>query len=208
MREGDDNRRSFELQLANFQSIGKTQKNLLIVLISYLGLVWVYPSSPGGEVNIQILGVGLRPAGFWPVTPAVLTVLSLGLIGAINALAPVWAGLRKTSETLKLPLEFYDFDTQKNLLDYLTFLTLHPEKRLETRDPKRRFSLGHFLYPLVLLGALYTTYYSLRRLPKTCFYEAYVITCLFVQAAFSVRIFWRAICRFLHFEEKPLASDI
>jgi hypothetical protein len=197
MSENDDNKRLFELQLANFQSIGKTQKNLLIVLMSYLGLVWVYASSPGGEVSIQILGVSLRAAGFWPVTPVVLTVLSLGLVGAMNALAPVWAGLRRTSETLKLPVGFYDFDTQKNLLDFFTFLTLHPEKRLETRDPNRQFGLGHFLYPSVLAGTLYTTYYSLRRLPETCFYEPYVVTCILVQAAFSARIYWRAVCRFL-----------
>jgi hypothetical protein len=196
MSEINDNDRLFQLQLANFLSIGKTQKNLLIVLMSYLGLVWVYAFRPGGEVSIQILGVSLRAEGFWPVTPAILTILSLSLVGAINALAPTFAGLRKTSKALNLPLEFYDFDTQKNLLDYLTFLTLHPEKRLETRNPKRRFSFGHFLYPSVLVSALYTTYYSLRQLPSTYRCEAYVITCMLVQIVFSIRIFWRAICRF------------
>jgi hypothetical protein len=197
MSEAEDNKRLFDLQLANFLSIGKTQKNLLLVLMSYLGLVWVYAFRASGDVSIQILGVSLHAEGFWPVTPAVLTVLSLAVVGAINAAAPTWAGLQKTSKMLKLPLEFYDFDTQKNVLDYFTFLTPHPEKRLETRNPKRRFSFGHFLYPSVLAGTLYTTYYSLRQLPTTHGYKTYVIGCMFVQAVFSFRIFWRAVCRFL-----------
>src|SRR5579864_2840194 len=125
----DSDRLLFDLQLANFLAIGKTQKNLLIVLMSYLGLIWVYAFRTSGELSIQLLGVSLRAQGFWPVAPAALTVLSLAFVGAINAAAPAWTALQKTSKALKLHLEFYDFDVQKNLLDYLTFLTLHPEKR-------------------------------------------------------------------------------
>ncbi len=204
MSESENNKCSFDIQLANFQSVSRTQKNLLIVLMSYLGLVWVYASSPTGELSIQILGVSLRAAGFWPVTPTVLTVLSLGLVGAINALEPVWAGLRSTAATLELPLDFYDFDIQKNLLDYFTFLTLHLERRLETRDPKRRFALGHFLYPSTLLGALYTTFYSLHQMPRTRLHEVYVVVCMLAQIAFSARIYWRAIRRFLRIREETI----
>ena len=207
MTDSDDSRRCFELLVANFQSISKTQKSFLVILMSYLGLVWAYAFSPGGEVSIQILGVSLRAAGFWPITPSVLTILSLGFVGSINALAPVWAKLKKTA--IGSSLDFYDLDTQKNILDYLTFLTIHPEKRLEDRDPrdpKRRFDFRHFLYPLVLLGALYTTYHSRHQLPLTYFYRTYVVGCILIQAAFSLRIYWRAVCRF--FRIRGESADI
>lgn len=191
----------FDLQLANFLAIGKTQKNLLIVLMSYLGLIWVYASRSSGEISIQLLGVSLRAGGFWPVAPAALTVLSLALVGAINAAAPAWRALQETSKALDLDLEFYDFDIQKNLLDYLTFLTLRPEQPLEARNRERRFSLTHFLYPSVLIGTLYTTFYSIRQLPRTPVWILYVAGCMAVQVAFSQRIYWRAICRFLRIRQ-------
>jgi hypothetical protein len=187
----------FDLQLANFLAIGKTQKNLLIVLMSYLGLIWVYAARSSGEINIQLLGVSLRAGGFWPVAPAALTVLCLAFVGAMNAAAPAWRALEKTSKALNLHLEFYDFDIQKSLLDYLTFLTLRPELHLEKRNPERRFSFSHFLYPSILVGTLYTTYYSMRELPRRPVWVLYVSACIVVQVAFSLRIYWLAICRFL-----------
>lgn len=197
----DSDKLLFDLQLANFLAIGKTQKNLLIVLMSYLGLTWVYASRSSGEISIQLLGVSVRAGGFWPVAPAALTVLSLALVGAINAAAPAWRALEKTSKSLNLHLEFYDFDIQKNLLDYLTFLTLRPEQHLEERNRVRRFSFTHFLYPSVLVGTLYTTFYSTRQLPGTPIWVFYVVGCISVQVAFSLRIYWRAICRFFRIRQ-------
>src|SRR6185437_9984101 len=192
MNEASDDH-LINLQIANFQSISKAQKNLLIVLMSYLGFVWIYAFSPASDASIKILGLSLPTPDFWPITPAMLTVLTLGFIGTINAIGPVWAKLQSTAT--KAGLDFYDFDVQKNLLDYFTFLTLHPEKPLEDRK-SRRFQLRHFLYPLVILASLYATSYSMRKLPSTCFYKTYSWGCIFVQVAFSIRIFWRALCRF------------
>lgn len=196
MSSNEAQKQSFDLQLANFQSIGKAQKNFLIVLMSYLGMVWIYAFNTGTDVTIQLLGVGFHAAGFWQVEPAALTVLSLGLIGSINAMGPVWRRLRQTAKDLGLSSIFYDYDTQKNLVDYLTSLTLHPEKRLEGREPDRRFSFSHFLYPSILLATIYTTYFSIRRMPQTYTYKSYVLTCIVVQVLFSIRIFWKAACRF------------
>ena len=78
MAEGEENERLFDLQLANFQSVSKTQKLFLTALVSYLALVWGwYTFGAGNEVSVQVLGVSVKASGFWPVTPVVLTFLCL-----------------------------------------------------------------------------------------------------------------------------------
>ncbi len=196
MEESEDKKRLFELQLANFQSIGKTQKLFLTALVSYLALVWGwYTFGSGNEVSVQVLGVSVKASGFWPVTPLVLTFLCLGLIGAVNAIGPVWSRLAATAKSFEA--EFYDLDLNKNFVDYLTFLRIHPEKAVARPDATVRFNIQHFYYPILVVGSIYTTYFSMAKLPPTYFYTVYCCICLGFQALFSVRIFWRAICRFL-----------
>ena len=206
MAEAAENERLFNLQLANFQSISKTQKIFLTALVSYLSLVWGwYTFGSGNEVSVQVFGVSVKASGFWPVTPLVLTFLCLGLIGAINALGPVWNRLEATAKAFQAG--FYDLDVNKNLIDYLTFLRIHPEKAVERPDPRAaRFNIQHFYYLIPIVASIYTTYFSIARLPPTYFYTAYCCGCLAFQAVFAVRIFWRAICRFLGVRNQHLKS--
>lgn len=203
----DDKKRLFELQLANFQSISKTQKVFLHALVSYLALVWGWQLlGSGNEVSIQVLGVSVKAAGFRPVTPLVLTFLSLGLIGAMNAIGPTWKRLRRSARTLDAQIDFYDLDINKNFVDYLTFLSIHPEKPIVGRDENARFNIARFYYPLFIAGAIWTTYYARTRLPASHFYAVYFWLCFGFQVLFSIRVFWLAICRFFGIRRRQLES--
>ena len=165
MAKGEENERLFEFQLANFQSVSKTQKLFVTALVSYLALVWGwYKFGSGSEVSVQVLGVSVKASGFWPVTPVVLTFLCLGLIGAINAMGPVWNRLETTAKSLQA--EFYDLDVNKNFIDYLTFLRIHPEEAVARPDPRAgRFNIQHFYYSILIVASIYTTYFSIAKLP-------------------------------------------
>ena len=120
-------------------------------------------------------------------------------------MGPVWNRLETTAKSLQA--EFYDLDVNKNFIDYLTFLRIHPEEAVARHDPRAaRFNIQHFYYPILIVASIYTTYFSIAKLPPTYSYTAYCCVCLGFQAVFSVRIFWRAICRFLGVRNGHLKS--
>jgi len=202
--EDDKNWREFDLLRAGFQSVCKAQTFYVNTLLVYLFVVWGWESiSATGGVTIQVLGLSLYATGFWPITPLVVSVVTLGLVGAMNAMGPLWKRLASASTTVGLEAYFTDLDVHKNILDYFTFLRLHPERiaqpgiPIPKREQFRRFKLGPLLYPFLIAWGIYTTYYALDRLPKTTAYMAYALSCLGLQLMFSLRVFWRAICGFL-----------
>lgn len=171
MNEDDRKRLRFELAHANLLSISKAQHFYLSALLVYLCLVWAWFFVGGGEaVTVQILGVGLRTDGVWKMTPFVTTLLSLALIGSINAAGPAWIALRAAFEDCGLTAPrcepiFYDLDTHKNIFDYFAFLRIWPEGSLgnvEDMDRRRPFGLRHFLYPALFVAGIYTTYRAVR----------------------------------------------
>ena len=172
VNEGDSKRLRFELAHANLLSISKAQHFYLSSLLVYLCLAWGWFFVGGREaVTIQILGVGLKTDGVWKITPLVLTLLSLALIGSINAASPAWIELRTAfNEAGLIPPRcepiFYDLDTHKNIFDYFAFLRISPEASLGQKDEmdrRRRFGFRHFLYPALLGGSIYTTYSAIEQ---------------------------------------------
>ncbi len=199
----------FDLHRANSQSISRAQKVHLTILLAYLCLVWGWHfTADDTDVTIQMLGITLQESGFWTITPFVVTLFSLALIGSINAAGPakekLELALKRLGQELSPGKEFvpYDLDTHKNIFDYFTFLRLHPErKHFEGR--LGRLELRHFLYPGLLLWGICTTYYTMElpflfeKKSEIVAFQLYASACLFLQGAFSVRPLWKAICRFL-----------
>ncbi len=201
----DVNWRLFDLHYANYQSISKAQKVHLTTLMGYLSLVWGWHVVAGGvDVTIQMLGLVLQASGFWAVTPAVVALFSLGLIGSMNAAGPAKEKLETALKRVGIEtgvgkvFVLYELDTHKNIFDYFTFLRLHPERKHSDRL-WHRFEFRHFLYSGLLAWGIYTTYYARQQpsLSETHALRWYANICLGLQVAFWVRPFWRSICRFL-----------
>ncbi|MFY9559882.1 MAG: hypothetical protein WAQ52_06590 [Terriglobales bacterium] len=200
--------RSFDLAHQNLQSISKAQHFYLSTLLAYLSVVWGWYFVAAKEaLSIQIFGITLKTGGLWVVTPGVTTALSLALIGAVNAAGPAWGRLREQAGHigvgwLTCAVTFYQLDTHKNLFDYLTYLRLHPEKP-PSEEPRRRFYVWHFLYPSLYAWSIYTSFravievWGFRGLFHHRAALLYGTTCLALQTVYSVRPWWRAICRFL-----------
>jgi hypothetical protein len=201
-REMEDDRskaqwRQFELRYKNLLSISKAQKVHLTTLLIEMTLLWTWYLSGSRDVSVQ--GVSLSAEGVWLVAPAVLTFFTLVLIGSINAALPANHQLQEIAkETINLSLPcgvaFYDLDTDKNVLDYLTFLKVSTTDNQFSRDPKHSFR--HFLYPAVLLCSVATTWFSLYHVPRTYVGISYSVVCVIAELLFIPRPIARAVRRF------------
>lgn len=157
----------FELRHQNLLSISKAQKVHLTTLLIEMTLLWVWYLSGAKDVTAQ--GVPLSPEGVWLAVPGVLTFFSLALIGSINAALPAHRLLQEAAKTTiqrELPCQFafYDLDTDKNVLDYFTFLKLSSCD--DNFDQSQPHDPRNFFYPIVLLGALFTTAFALFHIQR------------------------------------------
>ncbi len=208
MDDRNEKWRIFELSYQNLQSVSKAQDFYVRVLMLFLGLVWAWEIlGRKGEVTIGVLGAEIHVASLWLATPLILTIVSLALVGAMNAAGATWRRLKKAIRELGVDFYFTDMDTHKNLLDYFGFLTLKPEKKIQEVEPsqykpKGFTRVGVFIYPsLIALGA-FTTAFSRGRMPKGCLPQMYVWACFATQLVFSLRIYWRALCGFFWIRTK------
>jgi len=203
MDERDEKWRTFDLLYQNFQSVSKAQDFYVRVLILFLGLLWSWEIlGKKGEVTISLLGAEVHVTSLWLAAPIVLTIVSLALVGAVNATGATWRRLKTVIRELGMDFYFTDIDTHKNLLDYFGFLTLRPEKKIQELPPsqfqhKRFTRVGVFIYPSLIAAGMYTTAFSHTRMPCGCLPQFYVWTCFALQLMFSLRVYWRALCGFL-----------
>jgi hypothetical protein len=209
--EDDLKRLRFDLAHANLLSISSAQRFYLSTLLVFLSLVWGWVFVGEGEaVTIQLLGVGLKTGGVWKITPLVSTLLSLALIGSINAAGPAWIELKAAFDECGLTAPrsnpiFYDLDTHKNIFDYFAFLRVRPEgglRDIEDLDRRRSFGFRHFLYPTLFLASIYTTFRAVHepfaagdRSSHTPFL-IYGWICIGLQCLYAFRPVYRAVCRF------------
>src|SRR5438045_3056686 len=97
-----DEKDLFEIYRESMASIGKAQSRYVASLFGFLALLWgtnfvSLPMTSHGEVTtVQLSGLTLSRDGLWMITPAVLTVLTLGLIGSVNIMGIVWARLNRS----------------------------------------------------------------------------------------------------------------
>src|SRR5215813_8117241 len=86
--------RLFEIQKANMNAIGRAQGRYVVLLLGFITLLWGWQFvQPPGLTTIQLLGVSLQPSGLWAIAPGFLTIVSLALIGTMNAMGPAWQRL-------------------------------------------------------------------------------------------------------------------
>lgn len=187
----------FELRHQNLLSISKAQKVHLTTLLIEMTLLWVWYLSGAKDVTAQ--GVPLSPEGVWLAVPGILTFFSLALIGSINAALPAHRLLQEAAKTTiqqELPCQFafYDLDTDKNVLDYFTFLKL--STRDDNFDQNQPHDPRNFFYPIVLLGALFTTAFALFHVQRNWMGITYSATCMVLQLLFVCRPLSRAVRRF------------
>ena len=201
MAEDDSSKarwRLFEIRYSNLLSITKAQKVHLTTLLIEMTLFWTWYLSGAREISVQ--GVSLTAQGVWFVAPAVLTFFSLVFVGSINAALPANHKLQELAEkTIRAEfpsdMAFYDLDTDKNAIDYLTFLKLSStDNRFEPHAP---YHIGHFLYPSVLLCAFGTTLFALWHIPRPILRVAYLLVCIALELLFVRRPISRAFRRFV-----------
>jgi hypothetical protein len=192
----------FDLRYKNLQSISKAQRVHLSTLLIQVALLWSWYLSGSRDVTVQ--GLALTSGGVWLATPALLTFFCLAFIGSINAALPAKKKLQEIGQQLTARTEldckfaFYDLDTDKNVLDYLTFLKVSPTNN--KFDQAGRFNIRHFFYPIVMAVSIATTWFAVKGLPKTWPFRLYLLTCVGLQILFSIRPFYRAVCRFVGYD--------
>ncbi len=211
MPSGEEKWRKFDLLLANFQAIGKAQSLLVNSLITLLCLVWAVDllRSSGG-ITVQVLGATVQINGLWQIVPLVSGILCLGLVGSINIIHHAWRRLDLHIPEVFSDLSFFytEFDSHKNILDYLANLTLSLKKPvLPDTDTgaadRQQWSPTLLLYPGLVLFSIFTTSFTLRRIPVSWGSVAYVFISTLVQAIFSLPFLWRKICIFTGVHKSP-----
>lgn len=212
---GTSEKLRFDLALSNLQTISNAQRFYLSALLVYLCLVWGWAFVGGGEaVTLQLLGIGMKTSGVWKITPLIATLLTLALVGSLNAAGPAWTELREAYRATGLEAPscnpvFFNVDTHKNIFDYFAFLSLRPEASIAeelrgeaSNQPRPRFRFRHFLYSGLFIASIYTTYQAIRapygpgEIIHYVRFHIYGWACLGFQVAYSVRPIYRAICRF------------
>jgi hypothetical protein len=205
MATSEERWKRFDLLLANFQSVCKSQSFFVNTLVLFLCLVWAVDLlHQSGGISIQILGATIHIDGFWWIVPLVAGLLCFGLVGSINLLHHSWRRLDlHIPEVFSDPSFFFtEFDKHKNIIDYLGCLTLSLKKPVlpDTADnpaaSNQRGSPVVLLYPVVVLFSVFTTSFTLRRVEVNWYSVAYVFSSTALQAIFSLPFLWRKACIF------------
>lgn len=190
--------RKFDFLRESLASAGKSQARFMAGLLTYLALLWGWNYTKLTGFKVTILGVELNSDGVWTITPAVLTVLVLALIGSMNVMGPIWKRFRDCCTDLGISVFWTDTDPNKTLIDFVTYLRVWPEGPVEPFDvpqEQRKYRLAVFSYPAVIAFATITT--ALADYPgASCSYRVYVYGLTLVQVLFSFRVLYRAVCRF------------
>lgn len=190
--------RNFDIYRDSLAAAGKSQARFVATLLAYLALLWgLHFMGPSGP-TVQILGVTLAPTGLWTISPAVLSVLVLSLVGSMNIMGPIWKRLRLCAEKLGQVFFWTDLDPNKTMIDFLTYLRIRPEGPVEAFSiprEEKKYRLAVFSYPAVITFATITS--GMADNPDAPWsYRTYVYGCVLVQVLFSFRIWYRAVCRF------------
>lgn len=191
--------RLFEVQKESLQSVGRAQSRYVTSLLAFLALLWGWHFMRPEQLTVQLWGASLQASGLWVIAPAVLTILCLGLIGAMNIMGPVWKRFCARADAVGQVFWWTDVDTNKNLIDYLMFLSPRLERPTQPDKPPppgRKFDLTLFSYPLVLAIATASTLLADYE-GSSLEFKIYVCGCAGLQVLFSIRICWKATCRFL-----------
>lgn len=184
----------FELTNANLQSVGRAQALYLSTLLVYICVVWVMFLTGSGETDKLHFGwLELKMDAVWAITPFVMMVLTLAVVGTLNAVVSAYSDLQDAGRDL-LGSDFgslFEVDTHKNVIDYLERLQIFP--RGKTRKPSDHHGREplwlrshHLIFPVLFIISLFTSWWAVHR-PKPAVFWALSWICFAVQVLFSVR---------------------
>jgi hypothetical protein len=160
--------RTFDLLRESLAAVGKSQAQFVAGLGSFLAVLWGWHYTKLTGLKITVLGIELSSNGLWTITPAVLTVFVLALIGSLNLMGPIWKRFRNCCDDLGLVIFWTDTDPNKTIIDFLTYLKIGPKGPVEPFDipPKvERHRLSVFSYPEREAGA---DLYAGQRFESVC----------------------------------------
>jgi hypothetical protein len=191
--------RKFEFLRQSLAAVAKSQARFVATLLSYLAILWGLELTKLKGVKLTILGVDVDSDVLWKLSPAVLTVLVLALIGSMNIMGPIWKRLRNCCTELQIDIFWTDVDPNKNLIDYFNHVKLWPEGPVQPVDnpppAANKYRISVFSYQAVIALATVTT--ALADDPRAAWpYRVYVFGCTAIQFLFSFRTYYRAVCRF------------
>ena len=132
-----------------------------------------------------------------------VTLLSLAVIGSINAIHHAWRRLAQATAELGEKTFFSELDVHRNILDFLSLLTIYLRKPAIADMPAAddpdvlRWQMEVLSYPALILFGLYTTVFSFRHMDRNTGNAIYVSICAGCQIAFSIPFIWRKLCRFV-----------
>jgi hypothetical protein len=199
----------FELANANLQSVSRAQGLYLTTLLVYVCLVWAM--SLTGTATFHLESLELKIDAVWKLTPFVTMVLTLAVVGTLNAAYAAYAELKETGATL-FGSDFgtlFAVDTHKNVTDYLALLQVLPWGKTRKPTDSHRgqpllLRLHHLIFPGLFGASLATSYWAVRKgsfSPEPRFFLVFDWICLWIQALYSVRPIWRWLARL--FGAKP-----
>lgn len=196
----------FDLANANLQSISRAQGLYLTTLLIYICFVWaMYLTKSGEAITLHLAWLELKMDGVWKITPFITMVLTLAVIGTINATVSAYAEVQDVGTTL-LGSRFealFQVDTHKNVIDYLALLQILPwgktRKPADSQGhPSIWIRLHHLIFPGLLILSLFTSYWAVHQASfgsKPRVFLAVGWTCFGMQALYSIRPIWRWIRR-------------
>jgi hypothetical protein len=190
--------RRFDICRQSLAAAGKSQARFVSGLLGFLALLWGWHYMKPTHLTIQVLGATLEADGLWAIAPGVLTCLVLALVGSMNIMGPIWKRLRICADELSEVFFWTDLDPNKTLIDFFTYLKIWPEGAVESHEVPREVSIHRFAvfsYPAVITFATVTS--GLADYPGAPWpYRVYVYGCVSLQTLFSLRVWYRAFCRF------------
>jgi hypothetical protein len=205
MSDDDRAKLRFELANANLQSVSRAQGLYLTTLLVYICLIWAMFLT--GTATIHLESLELRMDAVWQITPFVVMVLTLAVVGTLNATNSAYAELKEAGTKL-FGSDFgtlFAVDTHKNVIDYLALLQILPWGR--TRKPTDAHGgqpillrLHHLIFPTLFALSFATNYWAVRQAsfrPQSRFFLIFGWVCLLIQLVYSVRPVWRWLCRLL-----------
>jgi hypothetical protein len=194
----------FELANANLQSVSRAQGRYLTTLLVYICLIWAMYLTD--TLTLHLATLELKMDAVWKITPFVTMVLTLAVIGTVNATYSAYAEVKETG-TLLFGADFgtlFSVDTHKNAIDYLELLQILPWGK--TRKPTESHGgqpfllrLHRLIFPTLFTISFFTSFWAARQAsfsPKPFFFLALAWACLMIQALYSLRPMYRWINRF------------
>jgi hypothetical protein len=197
----EDDRIKLRFQLANenLQSISRAQGLYLTTLLVYICVVWAMYY--GATDKVGVAGIDIKIEAVWKVTPFIVMILTLAVIGTLNATMSAYAELKDAGRALfgESFEGLFCVDTNKNLIDYIALLQVVPwtKTRLPTdshSDQSLWIRLHHLIFPGLFALVSFTSYFSIGRASlndSPRFIVVFGWCCFGCQALFLIRPMWR-----------------